>query len=91
MLSDPRARRLIENVAERCGWASRGPGGDGRGLGIAWARYKNKAAYAAVAVEVDVDQEVRVRRAWCAADAGLVINPDGARNQLEGGLSTPSA
>ncbi|MGA3000094.1 MAG: molybdopterin cofactor-binding domain-containing protein [Acetobacteraceae bacterium] len=85
-LSDPRARRLLENVAERCNWTSRGPGGDARGLGIAWARYKNRAAYAAVAVEVEVDQEVHVRRAWIAADAGLVINPDGAANQLEGGL-----
>lgn len=85
-LSDPRARRLLENVAERCNWTSRGPGGDGRGLGIAWARYKNRAAYAAVAVEIEVDQEVHVRRAWIAADAGLVINPDGAANQLEGGL-----
>ena len=34
LLSDPRARRLIENVAERCGWASRGPAGTGRGLGL---------------------------------------------------------
>ncbi len=85
-LSDPRGRRLIENVAERCGWSSRGPGGEGRGMGLAWSRYKNKAAYAAVAVEIEVDQEVHVRRAWIAADAGLVINPDGATNQLEGGL-----
>ena len=85
-LSDPRARRLIEMVAERSGWATRGPGGDGRGRGLAWSRYKNKAAYAAVAVEVEVDREVHVRRAWIAADAGLVINPDGATNQLEGGL-----
>ena len=37
-------------------------------------------------MEVDVDQEVRLLRVWCAADAGLVINPDGARNQLEGGI-----
>ncbi|HVC62964.1 MAG TPA: molybdopterin cofactor-binding domain-containing protein [Acetobacteraceae bacterium] len=86
LLSDPRARRLIENVAERCNWTSRGPSGSGRGVGLGWARYKNKAAYAAVAVEVEVEQEVRVLRAWCAADAGLVINPDGARNQLEGGI-----
>jgi nicotinate dehydrogenase subunit B len=86
ILSDLRARRLIENIARRCNWSARGPAGSGRGLGLGWARYKNKAAYAAVAVEVEVDQEVRLRRIWCAADAGLVINPDGARNQLEGGI-----
>ena len=86
LLSDPRARYLIQNVAERCGWASRGPVGTGRGLGLAWSRYKNKAAYACVAVELDVDQDITLRRVWCAADAGLVINPDGARNQLDGGI-----
>jgi CO/xanthine dehydrogenase Mo-binding subunit len=86
LLSDPRARLLIENVAGRCGWASRGTVGTGRGLGLAWSRYKNKAAYACVAVELEVDQDVSLRRVWCAADAGLVINPDGARNQLEGGI-----
>ena len=85
-LSDPRARRLIENVAARCGWSERGPGGSGKGLGIAWSRYKNKAAYACVAVEIEVERDISVRRAWIAADAGLVINPDGAANQLEGGL-----
>ena len=55
MLSDQRARRLIENVAERCNWSARGPAGTGRGVGLGWARYKNKAAYAAVAAEVEVD------------------------------------
>jgi len=77
---------LIENVADRCNWASRGSAGNGAGLGLAWSRYKNKAAYACVAVELDVDQDITLRRVWCAADAGLVINPDGARNQLEGGI-----
>jgi nicotinate dehydrogenase subunit B len=86
MLSDSRARRLIENIAQRCNWASRGAAGSGRGLGLGWARYKNRAAYAAVAAAVEVDQEVKLRRVWCVADAGLVINPDGARNQLEGGI-----
>ncbi len=86
LLSDQRARGVLQNVARRCNWAARGPAGSGRGLGLAWAQYKNHAAYAAVAVEVEVDQEVRLRRVWCAADAGLVINPDGGRNQLEGGI-----
>jgi CO/xanthine dehydrogenase Mo-binding subunit len=86
LLSDTRARHVLQNVADRCGWPSRGSAGTGRGVGLGWARYKNRAAYAAVAVEVEVEQEVRVKRAWCCADAGLVINPDGAKNQLDGGI-----
>ncbi len=86
VLSDSRARRVLQNVAARCGWDKRGPAGSGRGLGIAWSRYKNRAAYACVAVALDVDQDVTLRHIWCAADAGLVINPDGARNQVDGGI-----
>lgn len=86
ILSEPRARRLVERVAELAGWNSRGPGRDGKGLGMAFARYKNRAAYAAVAAAVTVEESVRVDRVWCVADAGLVVNPDGARNQLEGGI-----
>ena len=31
-------------------------------------------------------EDVRLDHVWSASDAGLVINPDGARNQLEGGI-----
>jgi len=86
ILSDGRARRLIERVAEMCDWTARGPSGSGNGLGLAFARYKNRAAYCAVAAAVTVEEIVRVDRVWCVADAGLVVNPDGARNQLEGGV-----
>jgi nicotinate dehydrogenase subunit B len=86
ILSEPRARRLVELVAERAGWKSRGPSGTGKGLGLAFARYKNVAAYAAVVASVTVQETVKVDRVWCVADAGLVVNPDGARNQLEGGI-----
>jgi CO/xanthine dehydrogenase Mo-binding subunit len=85
LLSDQRARGVLETVAANAGWAARGPGGQGRGLGLGFARYKNTAAYAAVAVAVAVDEEVRLERIWIAADAGLVVNPDGVLNQLEGG------
>ncbi|MFP6699292.1 MAG: molybdopterin cofactor-binding domain-containing protein [Alphaproteobacteria bacterium] len=85
LLSDPRARGVLEAVAARAKWPERGPGGESRGLGLAFSRYKNMAAYAAVAVAVSVDEEVRLQNIWVVADAGLVINPDGIRNQLEGG------
>ena len=84
--ADRRARAVIEKAAAMANWKAGEPGGTGRGRGIAFARYKNRAAYSAVVVELDVDEEIRLRRAWCATDAGLVINPDGAINQLEGGI-----
>ena len=86
ILSEPRARRLVEAVAKRANWSARGPAGTGKGLGLAFARYKNRAAYAAVAAAVTVQESVRVDKVWALADAGLVVNPDGARNQLEGGI-----
>jgi CO/xanthine dehydrogenase Mo-binding subunit len=85
-LSDPRGRAVIERVAEMAAWRPGMPAGSGRGRGLGFARYKNRAAYAAVIAEVEVDESVRLHRVWCAADAGLVINPDGAINQLEGGI-----
>ncbi len=86
LTADKRARAVIEKVAAMARWNPKEPGGAGHGRGIAFARYKNRAAYAAVVVELDVDEEIRLGHVWCATDAGLVINPDGAINQLEGGI-----
>jgi CO/xanthine dehydrogenase Mo-binding subunit len=86
VLSDPRARAVVAHVARISGWHGGTPLGTGRGRGLGFARYKNLAAYAAVVAEVEVDESVRLLRVWCAADGGLVINPDGAINQLEGGI-----
>jgi nicotinate dehydrogenase subunit B len=86
VLSDARARAVVERVARMSAWEAGTPPGTGRGRGIGFARYKNLAAYAAAVAEVEIDESVRLLRVWCAADAGLVINPDGAINQLEGGI-----
>jgi nicotinate dehydrogenase subunit B len=86
VLADARARAVVEHVARISGWQAGLPAGTGRGRGVAFARYKNMAAYAAVVAEVEIEESVRLVRVWCAADAGLVINPDGSINQLEGGI-----
>ncbi len=86
ILADPRARAVVEAVARMAGWQPGLPPGTGKGRGIGFAQYKNRAAYAAVVAEVEVDEAVRLLRVWCAADGGLIINPDGAINQLEGGI-----
>ncbi len=86
-LADPRGRAVIEAVTRRSGWADWSASGSPRsaGHGIGYARYKNSSAYCAVVAEVEAVTEVRVRRLTIAVDAGLVINPDGAENQVEGG------
>ena len=87
-LADPRAREVVTAAAARFAWPAfdRRPG---RGRGFGFARYKNLAAYMAVAVEVAVDREsgrVRLLRAVAAVDSGEAVNPDGIKNQIEGGI-----
>ncbi|MGZ8266968.1 MAG: molybdopterin cofactor-binding domain-containing protein [Burkholderiales bacterium] len=87
-LEDARATDVINAAAERFGW-SRFQRRRGRGRGFAFARYKNLAAYCAVAIEVEANGEsgaVRPIRAVAAIDSGEAVNPDGIRNQTEGGI-----
>jgi nicotinate dehydrogenase subunit B len=91
-LIDARAQDVIRLAAERFGWnafASQRDPLKRRGRGFAFARYKNLGAYAAVAMEVDVDREsgrIDILRIVAAVDSGDVVNPDGIRNQIEGGI-----
>jgi CO/xanthine dehydrogenase Mo-binding subunit len=87
-LNDPRAADVVRTAAQRFGWDAwkRTPR---RGRGFAFARYKNLAAFCALALEVEVAREtgwVRITRAVAAVDCGEIVNPDGVRNQIEGGI-----
>ena len=83
-VDDPRLRRVLEHVAKRAGWG-RDPG-ERRGLGIAGTIYHG--TYVAEVAECAVEPSGRVRlvRVWAAIDPGLTLNPDGVRNQTEGGI-----
>jgi CO/xanthine dehydrogenase Mo-binding subunit len=83
-LTDPRARRVIEQAAALAGWQTRSRQ-DGVGFGLGYARYKGGAGYCAAVARVEADTDVRVSRLWLAVDVGRVINPDGVVNQVEGG------
>jgi len=87
-LDDPRAVAVVKLAADKFGWNAYRAGAR-RGRGFAFARYKNLAAYCAVALEVEVAREtgfVRILRAVAAVDCGEIVNPDGVRNQIEGGI-----
>ena len=86
-LSDSRAKAVLEAAVEKANSRIISKS-EGHGRGIALARYKNAKCYAAVAVDLLVDDygSIKLLRAVIAADAGQVIDPDGFRSQLEGGL-----
>ena len=96
-LTDPRARRVIEQAAQMSGWAGQAGQagragragwagqGDGAGFGLGFARYKGVAGYCAAVARVEAGTDVRVSHVWLAVNVGRVINPDGVINQVEGG------
>ena len=56
--------------------------------GMAFSRYKNNSCYVAAIIDIEVNRAsgmVSVPRIAMAAEAGLIVNPDGIVNQLEGG------
>jgi nicotinate dehydrogenase subunit B len=82
--SDARARRALETAAKTFGWKP-GAGTSDSGKGIAIGI--DSGTYCAIAAEIGVDPAtgaVRVKRVVVAQDMGLVINPDGAKMQMEG-------
>ncbi len=94
-LRDARAAAVIRRAAALARWEPRvspapvpRPAADVlTGRGIAFAQYENAYTYVATIVTVEVNRRtgaVRVGRAWVAHDCGLIVNPDGLRNQIEG-------
>ncbi len=93
-LTDPRALDAISRTAAAFRWEPRtSPNPRARqgnllvGRGFAYMRYKQAENYVAMAMEVAVDPSsgrIQVRRVTCAHDCGLIVNPDGLRNQVEG-------
>jgi len=86
-LTDERMRGVLKAAAEKFGWTpAKAP--SGRGFGIACGSDVNVPV--ALIAEVKVDKQtggVQVKRVVCGIDLGLVINPEGAKLQVEGGIT----
>ena len=82
--SDERLRRVLKTAADAFGWkAGAGPSGQGRAI----AAGLDAGTYCALAAEIAVDRKtgaITVKRVVVAQDMGLVINPEGAKMQMEG-------
>jgi len=86
-IDDPRMRDVLKAAALAFGW-SEAVGPSGRGYGIACS--SDAGSCVATMAEVKVDRasgKVTVVRIVCAQDMGIIVNPDGAKMQIEGGLT----
>jgi nicotinate dehydrogenase subunit B len=94
-LKNPRGIELIKRVAAMMKWQTRpSPGANtsaavARGRGMSYVHYKHAETLVAMGIEVAVERAsgaIKVERVFCAHDCGQIINPDGARAQIEGGI-----
>jgi CO/xanthine dehydrogenase Mo-binding subunit len=95
-LSDPRLVAVVNAAAKAANWTSRPSPqkairktGVARGRGIACVLYEGNNGYCALVADVEVNQEtgaVTVKRFFAAQDCGPISNPDGLKNQVEGGI-----
>ena len=94
-LSDERLIDVVKEAAALANWEARpSPKTQSRRTGIATGRgfscvaYEGENGWAAMAAEVEVNQDtgkVAVKRIFLSNDSGPISNPDGLRNQIEGG------
>jgi len=94
-LRDPRLIAVVNEVAKAANWEVRpSPKPAARktgvvtGRGMASVLYEGDNGYSALVAEVEVNQDtgsVVVKRFVVCNDVGPVSNPDGLRNQIEGG------
>jgi isoquinoline 1-oxidoreductase len=83
-VSNPRLLRVLKAAAEEWGWQP-AVGVSGRGLGVACGF--DAGTYVTTIAEVAVDGstgKITVKRVLCVQEMGLVINPAGAKLQMEG-------
>jgi CO/xanthine dehydrogenase Mo-binding subunit len=88
-LTDERALAVLQRLEKLVRWEERPRAGTGIGWGLAFARFKNLSSYLGIVMQLKVDAEtntIELTKATAVCDAGLVVNPDGLKAQIEGGI-----
>ncbi len=81
---DPGWLRVLNEVAEKSNWGKKLP--RGRAQGVAMILDHGNINAQVAEVSVTPEGEVKVHSVDVAFDCGQVINPDGVRAQMEGGI-----
>jgi isoquinoline 1-oxidoreductase len=85
-LGEKRLTAALKAAAQRFGWKA-APQPSGRGFGVACGTDAGTFVATMAEVAVEPNGEVKVKRIVCAQDMGLVVNPEGAKIQTEGGIT----
>jgi CO/xanthine dehydrogenase Mo-binding subunit len=85
-LSDVRMIKVVRAGAEKFGWQS-GKAPSRRGQGMVCLDYLGTYVAAFAQIRVDKENRIQVERIVHAQDMGPVINPEGARMQMEGAIT----
>jgi CO/xanthine dehydrogenase Mo-binding subunit len=93
LTSDKRVSEILTVTAKQAGWTDRpapapaSSGNKAMGRGVAVANRANTMTAAVAEVEVDKSTgDVTVKKITLAHDCGLIVNPDGLKNQIEGNI-----
>ena len=79
-----RLAHVVEKAAREADWGKALPAGSGRGIAASY----NQGAWVAEIAEVSVrDRELKIKRIVTAIDCGLIVNPQAAENQVQGGVT----
>ncbi len=74
---------VLKLVREKANWDAGAPAGVSRGV----SAYFCHNSYVAQVLDLVMEGgRPKIKKVWCAADCGIVINPLSARNQIEGGI-----
>ncbi len=94
-LRNERVIGVLKAAAKAANWEARPSPRSGMsktglatGRGVACVAYEGENGYTGIVTEVEVDQatgKIAVKRVVVAIDAGPISNPDGLKNQAEGG------
>lgn len=81
----PKAKRVFDRVATMCDWSAKRP--DGRAIGLSISERSGSLGAGVVEVSLDAaSNKIRVHKVWIAVDAGIVVQPDAARRNVESGV-----
>ena len=85
--SPSRVAGVLKMVADKIGWKEKRK--PNHYIGLATHSFIFAKSYAAHAIEIELiePKKFRITRVVAAIDCGIVVNPDGLLNQMEGGLA----